>query len=706
MPPKTSSDASSGRRTKASARIQSAGAAALFLLMAGFPLLAPVAEAAPSGGWQVAIPIETDTLGSAGNANSQVAVDGNGNAVAVWYQGDGTRNNIWTSRYAAGSGWGIATLLETDDTGSAQDPQVAVDGAGNAFAVWTQYDGTRNNIWANRYEMGWGWGIVTLIETDNTGSAYAPQVAVDTSGNAVAVWYQSDGTRINILANRYVAGSGWGTATLIETDNAGDAYGAQVAVGGSGNAVAVWYQSDGTRNNVWANRYAAGSGWGTATLIETDNAGDAYGAQVAVDGSGDAVAVWFQNDGSRFNIWANRYGARSGWGGAELIETDNVGHAQSPQVTVDGSGNAVAVWTQSDGAQYNIWANRYAAGSGWGRAELVETDDTGSAFGPQVAVDGVGNMIAVWFQSDGSRENIWANRFVVGTGWGTATLVETDNAGDAFYPQVAADRSGNGVAVWYQHSGAPLNRYNIRANRFVAVDTSPASIMIASPANGSATNLSSIWVAGSAEVGAQVSVNGVAATVEAGGSFGLLVTLRPGLNLLVASAWDASGNHANATVNVTFEDPVPVLQEKLAAAQASMASLETDANATQAQLDAAHANLTAAQASVSTLQASALSAQAALAASQAREAALEANATAAKADLASAQSRIAALETNGTAAPTGGASGDAGLAMLLAAVGIAVGAVGCALALRSRRPVVVKETVAAPAPPPPSPPPP
>jgi len=35
---------------------------------------------------------------------------------------------------------------------------------------------------------------------------------------------------------------------------------------------AVWYQSDGARDNIRANRFSAGSGaWGTAQAIETDN---------------------------------------------------------------------------------------------------------------------------------------------------------------------------------------------------------------------------------------------------------------------------------------------------------------------------------------------------------------------------------------------------------------------------------------------------
>ena len=47
----------------------------------------------------------------------------------------------------------------------------------------------------------------------------------------------------------------WGTAALIESDNAGNALTPQITFGASGNALAVWYQSDGTRYNIWANRF-------------------------------------------------------------------------------------------------------------------------------------------------------------------------------------------------------------------------------------------------------------------------------------------------------------------------------------------------------------------------------------------------------------------------------------------------------------------
>jgi len=50
-----------------------------------------------------------------------------------------------------------------------------------------------------------------------------------------------------------------------------------------------------------------GRGASTAQLIETDDAGNANAPQIAFDASSNALAVWQQSDGTRFNIWANRF---------------------------------------------------------------------------------------------------------------------------------------------------------------------------------------------------------------------------------------------------------------------------------------------------------------------------------------------------------------------------------------------------------------
>ncbi|NNK07183.1 MAG: Ig-like domain-containing protein [Myxococcales bacterium] len=163
-------------------------------------------------------------------------------------------------------------------------------------------------------------------------------------------------------------------------------------------------------NETWGFQTRDGQ-WGEPVLIEIRNAGSARFPRVALDPNGNAVAVWAQWDGTRRNIWANRFTPSAGWGVAEPIETDNVGDAFSPQVALDPNGNAVAVWRQYDGTRFNIWANRFKPAAGWGVAEPIETDDAGDASSPQVGVDPNGNAVAVWNQDDGTRDNIWANRF-------------------------------------------------------------------------------------------------------------------------------------------------------------------------------------------------------------------------------------------------------------------------------------------------------
>jgi hypothetical protein len=395
------------------------------------------------------------------NGLPQVAFDGAGNAFAVWEGRDSTRTNAWGNRYALGTGWGTAGLIE-NNANDAESPDLAVDANGNALSVWQQFDGTRYRVWANRYTPGSGWGTPASIQS-GTGDVYGEQwVAMDANGNAIAVWQEADGTRSRIWANRYTVGTGWGIAVQIDTNDTHDAYSPRIAVHSNGDALVVWDQSNGALAQIWANRHVAGGGWGTAVQIDTNNIGDALNPTIAMDSSGNAAAVWTQSDGTRKNIWANRYTAGTGWGTAALIETNNTGHARDADVAFDGNGNAIAVWSQDDGTRFNIWANRHVAGTGWGTAVLIETNNAGGAEIPQVALDASGNAIAVWEQDDGTRYSIWANRYAPGTGWGTAALIEA-GTGDAHNAEVAIDRNGNAMAVWEQSDGT---RYNIWAQRF------------------------------------------------------------------------------------------------------------------------------------------------------------------------------------------------------------------------------------------------
>lgn len=401
--------------------------------------------------WRTAELIETDDAADA--TSPQVAFDGAGNAVAVWRQGGGTRNNkVWSNTWSPGSGWGTAELIETDESGLVLGPQIATSSAGNAIAVWQQYDGSsKYNIRANTWSPDSGWSTSEVIH-NNTGRGYHPKVDVDSVGNAVVVWQQGS----NIVANTWSPGSSWGVPESIEADDAGNADYPQIAVASAGNAIAVWQQDDGSRYNIWGRTWSPDSGWGTAKLLENDDDGTAQRQQVAADSAGNAIAVWRQSDGMRYGIRANTWSPDNGWGSAKLIDIDDAGHADYPQIAFNSAGKAIALWQQGS----SIAANTWSSDNGWGTAEVIATDD---ARNPQIAMDSAGNAIAVWHKDDNAQSNIYAKTYSPDNGWGIAKLIETDDAGGAKFPQVAIDDAGNAIVVWSQHDGT---RDNIRASRF------------------------------------------------------------------------------------------------------------------------------------------------------------------------------------------------------------------------------------------------
>jgi hypothetical protein len=144
-----------------------------------------------------------------------------------------------------------------------------------------------------------GWGTASVI-SDSNEIANEPQVAFGDNGDALIVWYQSDGTHQTIRSKRYSINNGWDTISML-LDNALTMVDTpQIAMNGRGDAIAVWHKSE-TDNvtssvNIWAKRYVTGAGWGAGTMI-SDNTGNAFPARVAIDANGDAVALWRQYNG-------------------------------------------------------------------------------------------------------------------------------------------------------------------------------------------------------------------------------------------------------------------------------------------------------------------------------------------------------------------------------------------------------------------------
>jgi hypothetical protein len=285
---------------------------------------------------------------------------------------------------------------------------IAGDPSGDALVTWQQLDGPRLNIWGAHYSAANGWAAAA-IASNGAGNARSSRLAMDTNGNALAVWVQTDGTQYNVWSSRYDAATGFGTAALVEAADAGSAAFPRIKFDGNGNAIAVWSQSDGTESNVWASRYVAETGWNMPVLIEPAEAGDASLPRLDVNAAGDAVVAWAQSNGTRVSIWANTYSVATGWGTEVMIEPPPAADASEPWVAIDSRGNALTLWRQSDGTLDSVWANRYLNGT-WLAAQAIEPVPNGDAGAVSVAMDSKGTALAIW-EVDAAHAHIWVNRF-------------------------------------------------------------------------------------------------------------------------------------------------------------------------------------------------------------------------------------------------------------------------------------------------------
>src|SRR4051812_50015650 len=68
--------------------------------------------------------------------------------------------------------------------GTIGTPRVAVDDAGNTYAVWTE----GNFVEASKRPVGGSFETPQTIDTGATGKADVPDIGVDGAGNAVIVW--------------------------------------------------------------------------------------------------------------------------------------------------------------------------------------------------------------------------------------------------------------------------------------------------------------------------------------------------------------------------------------------------------------------------------------------------------------------------------------------------------------------------------------
>lgn len=131
----------------------------------------------PSTGWG-----EGTVIGESDFALDQaIAVDADGNAVAIW----GALSVLYGAVYSPGDGWSAPETLDT----SGSWPHVMFDRGGNAMAIWNDFD--TDEVESKRYDPGTGWEP-TVVASDPIGG-YWVEMDVNDTGHTMAAWFLHNG---------------------------------------------------------------------------------------------------------------------------------------------------------------------------------------------------------------------------------------------------------------------------------------------------------------------------------------------------------------------------------------------------------------------------------------------------------------------------------------------------------------------------------
>ena len=327
-------------------------------------------------------------------------------------------------------------------------PQVAVDSRGDATAVWERFNGTNSIVQAALRPAGGAWQAPIDLSVPGQ-DAFDAVVALDAQGVATAVWDRFNGSNHIVQAAIRPWGGVWQAPVDLSVAG-GDAGIPQVALDAHGDATAVWIRSDGTNYIVQAAIRPAGGTWQAPVDLSVPGQ-EAREPGIAVNAQGDATAIWRRSNGTNYIVQSATRPAGSTW--QAPVDLSVAGQsALGPRVAVDSQGDATAVWQRPNGANSIVQAALRPAGGVW-QAPVDVSVGGQDAFDPEVVLDAQGVATAVWDRFNGSNYIVQSAIRPAGGVWQAPVDLSVTGQNVAI-PQVALDTHGNADAVWERSNGA------------------------------------------------------------------------------------------------------------------------------------------------------------------------------------------------------------------------------------------------------------
>jgi len=352
-------------------------------------------------------------------------------------------------------GWEEPFLVETYDSHSTYDSHCAMNENGDIVVAWKQSNGSGSNLYARLYFVGEGWSEAEVIEDASTEIMW-PKVAIDSVGNAFVAWAQDNETTSldDLWSNFYVRGVGWTGPESIEDDGTVDDFHLEILMIDGGNAVAVWTR-DLPPTRVMIGEREDGVGWSEPSVLD-DGGGttESYLPSLGVDGEGNIIVVWVQSEMTEHSIMSKRYEPSSGWGAAETV-AGNAFYA-SPLVAVGNGGDAMCAWHHYNDTTscYELRSCAYEAGVGWDDPTLLAATAYADDMDPRIGIDKDGNAVVAWWR-DGilSDDGVYSRAYDAEDGWGALMAVAYSNLGSATRPEVAMSNDGEALLIFLHDDG-------------------------------------------------------------------------------------------------------------------------------------------------------------------------------------------------------------------------------------------------------------
>lgn len=353
-------------------------------------------------GWE--IPQSIESL-DASVDSFDIEMNSSGHAIAVWEQYSGAARKVWASSYSDVSGWIGGVEISGSAQGNDYRASVEIDDSGRALVVWDK----AISVWYNQYDKVSGWAGSELLDEGGRGS-YSEFVKLgsDSQGNVVITWRSNESGVSTIWARRYINNVGWEERFLVYRANSNQLGNPEIAVSSNGNAIILWTNSFNDATTLRYRYFDFERGWSEVDVV-SENANGLSNPSVSFKDGQSIFLVWQSNNGISETIRSRMYNRDSGWSPSQLLN-NLAGNAISPKVVSDIFGNAMCVWMQYDGFRFNIWSSYYSSNTKWGEPELIEFD-SGEARDPVFIFNNDGSGMAVWTQISGYQDSLRYRNF-------------------------------------------------------------------------------------------------------------------------------------------------------------------------------------------------------------------------------------------------------------------------------------------------------